>query len=112
MEWKPISLSELQNQIETTEVDLKGELANFWQLIKIEPTKWSEKEYGDEGNGFWVVAITKTKVVWYNDIEEGFNISDYDTHGQINGYYSNEDELRWALATLFEIVKRECSKVE
>ena len=54
---------------------MKGGLWNFWQLIKMDPTKWIEKDYGDEGGGFWVVAICRTKVIWYNNIEDSFNIS-------------------------------------
>lgn len=104
-EWKPISLSELYDQIQKTETDLNGELCNFWQLIKTEPIKWIEKDYGDVGGGFWVVAICGTKVIWYNDIEYGFNISDYNIYGQIEGYYCNQDELSWVVTRLFDLVK-------
>jgi hypothetical protein len=95
-EWKPISLVELYDQIQKTETDLNGELWNFWQLIKIEPTKWIENEFGDLGGGFWVVAICGTKIIWYNDIEDGFNIS---------GYYCNQDELSGAVTRMFDLVK-------
>ena len=104
-EWKPISESELYDQIQKTEADLNGELWNFWQLIKIDPIKWREKEYGDEGGGFWVVAICGTKVIWFNDIEDGFNISGYKTYGEIDGYYCNQDELSWSVTRLFDLVK-------
>lgn len=104
-EWKPISLSELYDQIQKTETDLNGELWNFWQLIKIDPKKWKEQDYGVEGDGFWVVAICGTKVIWYNDIEDGFNISDYKTYGQIQGYCCNQYELSWAVTRLFDLVK-------
>lgn len=43
---------------------------HFWQSIKIEPEKWAEKDFGDEVGGFWVVAVHKDKVIWYNDIED------------------------------------------
>lgn len=89
-EWKPITL---------------GELWNFWQLIKTDPTKWVEKEHGNEVGEFWVVAICGTKVIWYNDIEEGFNISGYKTYGQIERYYCNQDELNSAVIRLFGLVK-------
>ncbi len=103
--WKPITLSELYDEIQKTETDLSGELWNFWQLIKTEPTKWAEKDFGDEGGGFWAVAICGTKVIWYNDIEDGFNISEYNTYGKIEGYYCNQDELIWAVTRLFDLVK-------
>lgn len=31
-----------------------------------------KKYYGDEGNGFWVVAIYGKNIIWYNDIEDGY----------------------------------------
>jgi hypothetical protein len=78
-----------------TQIQVKEEIAfgiekmtekelNFWHSISIEPEKWQEFEYGIESNGFWVVAICKDHVIWYNDIEEGFNISDYTNSGLIN----------------------------
>lgn len=104
-EWEPISLSELFNEIEKTEKDLDGELKNFWNLIKIDPIKWEEKEYGEMGGGFWVVAICGNKEMWYNDIEEGFNISDYKTFGKIEYYSCNQDDLIWSLTKLFDLLK-------
>ena len=103
--WTPITLIKLYDQIQKTETDLNGELWNFWQLIKIEPMKWQEVNYGKVGNGFWVVAICGHKIIWYNDIEHGFNISDYSTYGQIDGYYCNQDELNWSAIRLFDLIK-------
>jgi hypothetical protein len=104
-EWKPIELNELYDEILKTESDLNGDLLNFWQLIKIDPEKWSEPQFGNEGGGFWVVAICGRKVIWYNDIEEGFNISYYKEYGKMIGYYCNQDELRWSVTRLFNLIK-------
>jgi hypothetical protein len=104
-QWEPISLNELYSEILKTEKDLNGELKNFWNLIKIVPVKWKEDEYGMLGGGFWVVAICGYKVVWYNDIEEGFNISEYKTFGKIEDYWCNQDELIGSVSRLFELVK-------
>lgn len=104
-EWEPISLSELSDKIHSTETDLSDELRSFWQLIQVYPTKWVEKELGAEGGGFWVVALCGTRVIWYNDIEDGFNISPYIRWGEIEGYYCNQVELRHAIIWLFELIK-------
>ena len=105
MEWKPISIIELYKEILEAENNLKGELWNFWQLINIDPIKWMEKEYGKGADGFWVVAICGTKVIWYNDIEDGFNISEYIKFGQIEGYFCNQDDLSLAVKRLFDLIK-------
>ena len=76
--WKPITLNSLTEFMSIEESKLKGELLNFWNLIKIEPQKWQEEKYGKEGGGFWVIAILGNEIIYYNDIEEGFNISTYD----------------------------------
>ena len=103
--WTPISKIELLGEIHKTEIELNGELWNFWQLIKIEPEKWQEPEFGNEGGGFWVVAICGMKVIWYNDIEEGFNISDYKDYRKIEGYYCNQDELNWSVIRLYDLIR-------
>ncbi len=105
IEWKPISESELYDQIQKSETNLCGEHWNFWQLIQIYPEKWIETAFGDDGGGFWVVAICGKKVIWYNDIEYGFNISDYKTYGKIEGYYCNQDSLSQSVTRLFDLVK-------
>ncbi|WP_337855067.1 hypothetical protein [Pedobacter sp. GR22-6] len=87
------------------ELELEDELLNFWNLIKIAPQKWEEKEYGAEGGGFWVVAIFGTEVIYYNDIEEGFNISKYETYGQIKEYWCNQSELNWIIIELYKRIK-------
>lgn len=38
-EWSPISLVELNELIQSVNFD--DETFRFWQLIKVEPTKWS-----------------------------------------------------------------------
>jgi len=102
--WTPITLNELYDEIQKTENKLSGEFYNFWQLIKIDPIKWDEKDYGNEGNGFWVVAICGKKVIWYNDIEEGFNISNYKKIGEIDEYCCNQDEINIAVKRMFELI--------
>ena len=67
-EWKPISLVELKELIQNVNFD--DESFRFWQLIQVEPTKWSEKSNGGEGGGFCIVGIFGSFVLWYNDIEE------------------------------------------
>ena len=105
MDWTPITLKELRDKMQSTEMELRGEVGNFWELVKIPPEKWEEKTFGKEGGGFWVVGLIGNKALWYNDIEEGFNLSDYKKYGEIEGYFSNQDELSWAVTRLFNLIK-------
>ncbi|MFC3702715.1 hypothetical protein ACFOND_13820 [Reinekea marina] len=91
--WKPITLNELEKDIWLSEQALEGPTLKLWELLKVKPTKWKCPPLGDEGGGFWVVALAGNKVIWYNDIEEGFNISNYRSFGEIEEYYTNQLEL-------------------
>lgn len=62
--------------------------------------------YGDGGNGFWVVAIVGETVIWYNDIEDGFNRSRYSVYGEIEDYWCNQDELEIAIDYLMTTLDR------
>ncbi|MCR4030607.1 MULTISPECIES: hypothetical protein [Flavobacterium] len=104
--WQPITLNELYGEIRKSENDLTEKEKDFWNLIKIIPIKWQEKEYGEMGGGFWVVAICGSKIIWYNDIEEGFNICDYTVFGEIEEYSCDQDELIWPIKRLFELIKK------
>jgi len=103
-EWTAISEEELYAEIQKTEKDLDGSYMDFWQSIKIEPVKWTENSYGEEGGGFSIVAINGNNVIWYNDIEEGFNISEYSIYGEIGSYSCEQDELAWAVIKLFNYI--------
>jgi hypothetical protein len=103
--WTPITIEEVYDKIHTTEKELNGDLLNFWELIKIYPEKWVEETHGKEGNGFWVVGLVGRKVIYYNDVEEGFNVSDYKTYGAIDNYFCNQDELAQTISLLFELIK-------
>jgi hypothetical protein len=100
--WKPILLDNLYNLILSGVLELNDKQRNFWNLVKIDPEKWEEIEYGNEGGGFWVCAIFGNEVIWYNDIEEGFNISKYDTYGHIGTYECSQAELNWSVIGLME----------
>lgn len=103
--WTPISLKELKECISRGELKLDGALLNFWNLIKIIPQKWQETGYGVEGGGFWVVAVIGNTVIFYNDIEDGFNISPYVVYGQISEYACELAELDWVVTALYREIK-------
>ena len=98
--WEPISLQELQTEIQKGVSNMTKEQENAWNKIKVEPNKWKEFENGEMGGGFWVVAMLRNEVIYYNDIEEGFNISPFTEFGVIAEYRTEQDELQWTLNKL------------
>lgn len=99
-DWKPIPLSLLNKEIESGVKLMSQEQLELWRKTSIKPEKWIEEEFGTEGDGFWVVAISGSYLIWYNDIEEGFNISVYSTYGKIEEYLAEQDELQWTVNKL------------
>lgn len=98
--WKPISLEELERLIAEELAECTPEQRERFNSIRGEPTKWQLEPWGNEGGGFWVVARVPGQVLWYNDIEEGFNWSSYSTEGVIGQYWCNQDALRHAMHAL------------
>lgn len=102
MQWKPINLNELKNKIQIEEKNLSKDNLYLWKKIKIIPEKWTQDPWGEKGNGFWVVAIIGKKCLYYNDIEDGFNWSQYNEYGIIQDYMCDQDTIGFAMEKMFQ----------
>ncbi len=96
--WKPISIEKLSEMIINEELEMDHSELRLWDAIKIDPNKWEEPTYGGEGGGFWVSAIIGNVVLWYNDIEDGWNVSNWKKYGHIDHYSCNQSSLREAMS--------------
>lgn len=103
--WKPISRATLLSRVAQGKARMTNPQKRIWSAIAIEPAKWEQHPFGDEGGGFWVVAILGASVIWYNDRDEGFNRSSYSEFGRIDEYFCNHDELDVALQYLENVLK-------
>lgn len=99
-DWSPITLEQLRDVVRRGESQLDLRAHRLWELIGIEFVKWTQHPWGDLGNGFWVVGVIGNQVLWYNDIEDGFNWSKYTLAGTIDEYWCNQDELHHAINRL------------
>jgi len=100
MDWEPISEDGIWNNINSGYDRMSFAQKRLWESIKIVPEKWTEESYGKAGDGFWVVAIMGKCVIWFNDIEDGFNQSKYSEYGKISEYLCEQDELEWAIQNI------------
>jgi hypothetical protein len=103
--WSPISLIDLNKVIDVSVTELDAAGRRMWDLIRIEPAKWRLSPWGDEGGGFWVVANFGHQVLWFNDIEDGFNVSRYTQNGIIDEYFCNQDELKHSISAIREFIE-------
>lgn len=97
MKWEPISEGAIWDKINEACLRMNPVQERVWEVVKIIPDRWQQHPYGDVGGGFWAVAIIGRTVLWFNDIEDGFNLSMYSAFGQIDEYWCNQDDLEWAV---------------
>ncbi len=95
--WRPTTEGELWDKINRAWESMSLPQRRLWEIIKIDPAKWQENTQGAMGGGFWVVAIYGDTVIYYNDIEDGFNRSIWSVPGTIDEYWCNQDELQWTV---------------
>jgi|688.fasta_scaffold340213_2 hypothetical protein len=105
MTWQPINEAQLLDEIKRGVASMTLEQSRLWDAIRVLPQKWKLSPWGDLGGGFWVVAIVGQAVVWYNDIEDGFNRSGYLQLGVINDYWCNQDDLNWTVQCLLHEIQ-------
>jgi len=104
MSWEPISEVAIWDDINKAVDRMSLEQKRVWEVIKILPEKWQEKTYGDFGGGFWVVAIIGNSVIWFNDIEDGYNQSVYTKYGHIDKYWCDQSRLEWAVQNVINVL--------
>ncbi len=102
MSWAPISRAELDALVLLELYDCSAGQKEFFKAVSIDPEKWKQSTYGDRGGGFWAIACHNNKVLWYNDIEDGFQVSRFEHAGTIpdHEYWCNDDPIKWAIPRL------------
>ena len=105
IDWEPISGKALLKRIVQGCARMPEENRRLWASIRIHPEKWEQHPYGDAGGGFWVVALIGRTVIWYNDLEDGFNRSVYSRYGLIDDYWCNQDELDITVRYLASVLR-------
>jgi hypothetical protein len=107
MDWKPLTRVDLDAIIASGLAGYDDDVRAEWERIRIEPARWQCSPWGDEGGGFWAVAIDDGEVVWFNDIEDGFNRSHFPARGIIGDYRCNQTSFQEILG---EIERRQAAR--
>ena len=103
-DWTPISFEDLSAMITQAEELMGTQAKRIWQLVRLTPPeKWELHPWGDQGGGFWVVAIAGQTCLYYNDIENGFNTSPFTQWGRIDKYVCDQ-------VTLDDLMNDFCTK--
>ncbi len=106
VDWEPISESALYSRLQQGQARMTPHQQRLWSAVRIQPEKWHQHPYGDSGSGFWAVGLVGNTVLWYNDLVDGFNRSQYTVYGTIDDYLCNEDELESCVEYLWIVFER------
>jgi hypothetical protein len=90
MTWTSLAREELDRMISRGLEMTDDAVQAAWLAMRITPERWRCSPWGDQLGGFWVVAEKDGCVVWYNEIEGGFNTSRFSNRGTIDEYFCNQ----------------------
>jgi hypothetical protein len=97
---QPFTEVQIWDEINSAVQRMSPEQARLWECAKIVPAKWNEPRYGAAQKGFWAVAVMGQTVVWYDDIEDGFVVTECVHFGTIAGDSSGDTSLEGAMQEL------------
>lgn len=95
-EWQPATIDEVQRIIEQDLKTCDAEQARVFKQCAIDPYLTPIFRYGKK-ESVVVVARKDNEVIYWEDVEEGFNVSPIDSEGSILEHWCNQDQLGFAL---------------
>jgi hypothetical protein len=94
----------LWDEINRAESRMTPQQERMWQVARVLPETWRLDARHAVRGDFWIVAVLGRTVVWYNDLEHGFNWSTWSRYGTIADYGSWQDDLEQAVQWLVNAV--------
>jgi hypothetical protein len=101
MEWQPMTVDAVKKIIEGDLKECDDEQVSAFKKYAVEPYAAPILRYGEMEIAV-VVARRGDEVIYWEDVEEGFNLSPVSPNGQILEHWCNQDELRFALNAWIE----------
>src|SRR5271155_2904416 len=95
---------EISETLDSSVKQLSTRQRRIWDAVSIVPKRWSQERYGAATGGFWVVGLLGRVVIWYNEIENGFEFSYYSKFGKLDEYTANQFELKQIMERIFDTV--------
>jgi len=95
-EWKPATIEEV-NQIVARDLErCDAEQLAVFEKYRVTPFLASIERYG-RADSVVVVARNHDRVIYYEDVEEGFNVAPISHDGRVLEHWCNQDYLGYAL---------------
>ena len=96
MEWHPATIEEVKEIVQDDLAKCDDQQAATFRLYAVHPYVAPIVRYGNN-DSVVVVARRRDEVIYWEDVEEGFNISTVATDGHILEHWCNQDGLGLAL---------------
>jgi hypothetical protein len=100
-DWQPATIEGVKKIVESDLADCDDEQIAVFKRYAVEPYSAPIVRYG-KLETVVVVARKQNEVIYWEDVEEGFNRSPISQEGTIREHWCNQDELRLALDSWIE----------
>lgn len=94
--WQPITADEMQSLIDEQLLECTDKQRIIFAQYRVPLRPTPLMRYGQLEEVF-VVAQRGDEVMYYEDVEDGFNFSPLTADGKIAEHWCNQDELKYAL---------------
>jgi NADPH-dependent 7-cyano-7-deazaguanine reductase QueF-like protein len=98
MNWKPATIEEVQQIVERDLANCSREQVTLFEKYRVQPRLAPIVRSGNR-ESVVVVAQRGEEVIYWEDVEEGFEVSSVDSSGKILDPGCNQNDLRIALST-------------
>jgi hypothetical protein len=96
IDWKPATIAEVKQILNQDLAGCDAEQKAVFHRYAVEPYTAPIIRYG-QAESVIVVARRNDEVIYWEDVEEGFNVSPIDESGTILEHWCNQDQLPYAL---------------
>ena len=100
-DWQPATIEEVNEIVARDLKDCDAEQLAAFAKYRVEPFSAALVRYG-QTESVVVVARNGDQVIYWEDVEDGFNVSPIDSDGRVLEHWCNQDELRYALNAWIE----------
>ena len=100
-DWQPATIEQVNEVVARDVKDCDAEQLAAFAKYRVEPFSVPIVRRG-QTESVVVVARNGDQVIYWEDVEEGFNVSPISPDGRVLEHWCNQDELRFALNAWIE----------
>src|SRR5579871_3178772 len=95
-EWESASIAHVRKLLSDELLNCDEKQLAVFKQFAVEPHRAPIIRYGNNETVV-VIARNGNEVIYYEDVEEGFNVSPISPDGRVLEHWCNQDELKFAL---------------